>query len=274
MSTLMNPNGYTDCYVAFIDILGFKNFIEKNDDNFDVVDDLYKRIENISQHIISLRPEMFTEEAMTSIKYCIVSDTIFVAIPKKQKKSLHILLMFVNILIYPILYYNNLLFRGAISEGNFYINNGIAFGSGIVRAAKLEKELAIYPRVIFTPGLLKSYFNDNNNDETYIKEIKNLVKVDPVIKDSLFIADYMGAFISIVDFNVRDNVCSVDKANKIFATICQNITEFICKFEQKDIREKYIYFANYYNFHVSRFKNNKKLLFDLKEIDVSNILTY
>ena len=72
-----------------------------------------------------------------------------------------------------------ILLRGGITKGEFYVNDNIIFGNGLIQAVEIESQKAIYPRVVIDVDrfCLKNY------DSLW----KTLIKKDD---DNMYFVDY------------------------------------------------------------------------------------
>lgn len=69
-----------ECYVAYIDILGFKNFVNRNS---------FEEVKNIFDNIVEFKPHplLKREGIYNKIKYYIMSDSIINYVDAKLKGS-------------------------------------------------------------------------------------------------------------------------------------------------------------------------------------------
>ena len=245
---------YSDCYVAFIDILGFKNFINDKDTTFDKVKDLYDLLKIISNEFSSVtQSDFFTPDDMSKVVLNVISDTIVLSIEKSQHYSLEILIFAVNIVVSNVLLNHQLLFRGAISEGNFYSKAGILFGNALVDAAILEKDRAKYPRIVIQKNVLENYLNTHKTDIETDKGINYLTELDCIAKDSLYIINY----IKYIIYRLITIKKTVSEVTSLFEPIISIVEKNIKDTNNEDVKQKNIYFAKYFNY-------------ELKQISVDN----
>lgn len=245
---------YSDCYVAFIDILGFKNFINDKDTTFDKVKDLYDLLKIISNEFSSVtQSDFFTPDDMSKVVLNVISDTIVLSIEKSQHYSLEILIFAVNIVVSNVLLNHQLLFRGAISEGNFYSKAGILFGNALVDAAILEKDRAKYPRIVIQKNVLENYLNTHKTDIETDKGINYLTELDCIAKDSLYIINYIKYIIHRLIAMKK----TVSEVTALFEPIISIVEKNIKDTNNEDVKQKNIYFAKYFNY-------------ELKQISVDN----
>lgn len=188
---------YTECYVAFLDILGFKELVRRSEDSSGLRGFLVRALKEVA----SLSPTQHSKREVTYHKDGAItasptkdwatqirafSDNVAIFIPVETDGLTDVLC--------KIRYLHDRLFelrccvRGAVTIGGMYwddswcssssgeetrnvteavfassetlydrerpSNEFITLGPGLVEAYKLESEVAIYPRVIFSPALM------------------------------------------------------------------------------------------------------------------------
>lgn len=149
-------NEYKECYIAFIDILGFKNIIKTLSCN-----EIIEIFEN-AKKIYGIRDE--DENANTlhtfayeELKYKIMSDSICIYIESSIEDSLLALITAVGCLQSNLLALEKfILCRGCIVKGAIYANEDIIFGPGYVEAYLLEENSAKFPRIILTNEIIQN----------------------------------------------------------------------------------------------------------------------
>lgn len=139
--------------IAYLDMLGGKNVICN-----DTQSEHLNKINMIFYDALE-ESKMFAEDIFVKI----FSDNILLTIPTdndNREKNIEKIIVLVNNIISEMADYGYLM-RGAITEGNFFSNNIIAYGKALVEVVKLEEECSIYPRVIAKKEiveLLPQYF--------------------------------------------------------------------------------------------------------------------
>lgn len=154
-------------FVAFLDILGFKeivNGIESNNskDNLDL-----KRIKSILNFMgeETTDPNYFSglpiyvetedgliEKELGDPKLTYVSDCIIISAEptldgfKGLSRKIH--------KITADLAFDGVFCRGAITKGKLFHHDKVIFGSSYIKAYKLEEEKAVFPRVIVDPDII------------------------------------------------------------------------------------------------------------------------
>lgn len=130
---------YNDHYIAFLDILGFKNLV-------------YDQYGNFSSLLIKSKMELLSrlDESFKNFgtSIMLMSDSIVVSIKKKVPNAL-INFLYIVAEINGML--NGSVLRGAISFGSLYHKDNIVFGPAFINAYRLQESEAIYPRIIIKP---------------------------------------------------------------------------------------------------------------------------
>ncbi|MCR4890192.1 MAG: hypothetical protein K5979_13595 [Ruminococcus sp.] len=166
---------YENYFLAFIDILGFKNII--NNSEFNQVFDIFKffinpikgsyKIENNSELTPLINPD--------DLKLKIMSDSIVFYIKDDSKNALFSLLSTCSQFQTNLINMEKpILSRGGIVHGQFFIKGDIMFGPALTQAYLLENQNAKYPRIILNKTLLQSL----NPEEKELCQNKHLVFED------------------------------------------------------------------------------------------------
>lgn len=88
------------------------------------------------------------------------------------------------------------LVRGAVTVGKLYSSSNMIFGDALARAYEMESKLAVYPRIVVDPvvlrvfeqtGLLKKDTHDHDDERPYIR---NLLSKG---SDGIYFVDYLRA---------------------------------------------------------------------------------
>ncbi len=164
---------YEKSYVAFLDVLGFKNLVFSNKKNDK---------EKLSQYfgvVNSVVEYLKTIPSKKEIGSIVISDSVILTVPHGQTREENIeklrhLCVAVG-LIQLFLSLKDIWLRGAISSGDTYFNarkNQIV-GPGYINAYLLEESLAISPRVILDSKIIKEL-----NFASAIEFIENINMTD------------------------------------------------------------------------------------------------
>jgi hypothetical protein len=175
-------------YTAFIDILGFSNYIKTNITNDNQAEELYKKFNEIVEYLqfeskdkISVENANFFKDV--TLKHSWISDTFVVSIQymnevdKKDANIIKGMMIFRLSMIIALIHHFvasqfELIVRGGVSSKYSCITNNFILGEGVVEAHKLENDIAIYPRVIFEQSIISGeiheimtrHYRDNDLD--------------------------------------------------------------------------------------------------------------
>lgn len=143
--------------IIYIDILGTRDRLKKNDTE-KVFESIYfpfllaDRIMPQTQifDVVDIKIKVFSDNIL--LAYPINSlddkDEVFNAYKKVSGFLRFFLSMFVS---------EGILFRGAMTIGQLYINELMVWGEGLVTVVELEEKVSIYPRIILSEDLLKVF---------------------------------------------------------------------------------------------------------------------
>ncbi len=213
---------YQTCYIAFLDILGFKNLINDTSLSCQEILDIYKCFDNaipkleigdeINRHVV---------EELKHINIKIMSDSICVYIKSDTKNALLCLAaVCFNIQAQLLSLPRPILIRGAIVLGDIYANEDRTFGPALTKAYLMEENNAKYPRIIITKETL-----DKGAKQVEKEAVEDLY-------DSVFYADedhfYCVNFFATID---RE---ALRKFESHVANILDSTTD-------DSIRKKYLY---------------------------------
>lgn len=156
--------------IAYLDMLGAKQMI-CNDNDFNFLNHLNMFMEDVIEEsgngIFQHKEEIFIK---------IFSDNILLAIELKENDEqrddkIAILFNTVANIYNEILRYGYLM-RGAIIEGEFFHNDIIVYGKGLVEAVYLEEKEANVPRILVKAKVTEPnsyyYLMQDNDDELFL----------------------------------------------------------------------------------------------------------
>lgn len=223
---------YTKCYIAFLDILGFKNRI--NHSSCQEILDIYKDIKNPLKSIHIGDKNNSAQEIYTArqIKTKVMSDSICFYIDADLTDSLFCLLSCCAIFQAKLLSLQTpVLVRGAIVLGDLYAQNDVTFGPGLTQAYLLEEGGAKYPRIIITKETLSSSFC-NISRRSFQTNIDELVLCDT---DKYYYVNWQNFFF---DSQLSNKNSDSAKCVVNFKAHVENVLDCTTDFS---IREKYLY---------------------------------
>lgn len=202
-------------YLAYFDVLGYKAFFQEDDSDHE------KFLKDILGTLDYVKSRVGEYSGFSSrIGLRVYSDNFLLYIKEEGQDIVHedfnalmALVSVVALIQMKILAQYRILLRGGITKGEFYVNDNIIFGNGLIQAVEIESQKAIYPRVVIDVDrfCLKNY------DSLW----KTLIKKDD---DNMYFVDY---------FNINQyKSVELNQGNQI---------ELV-----KTLREQIIYLVNRY----------------------------
>lgn len=182
-----NLTKYEERIVAFIDILGFRAFVNETiDKNSSIVHE--DKLKNLIDSLLLIKTEFqthqenselsssfiityFSDSIVFSIKSTVVNDLIEVF---EILKRIQIRLVDKGILL-----------RGGIVQGNVLHTKEMILGPAMMSAYDLESKSALYPRITIDPKIIYEMFDENGNTlsehdfrKTFMIDFDNTYYVD------------------------------------------------------------------------------------------------
>jgi hypothetical protein len=234
---------YKECFVAFMDILGFKQqIISSNCETiFQIFSELHLRTK------ASMNYNGVQIHAYEHIHHNILSDSVIVYIDAETDDSFAALLDVCERLQYFLANREEpILLRGGITKGTLYYENDIIFGQGLTDAYLLENNHAKYPRIIFTGDTLEA---GRQVSKYMFPELDELAPA--YIKD-----DDHFYFLSCI--NRTDNM-KIDVAKQYFDRLIRLCDYMLNKAVDSSLRDKYIWLKKQIDKSIERYINLRNL---------------
>lgn len=252
---MVNYMKYEKRVVAVIDILGFENRVMESENNEIITEEIKNVLEVIKEN--KTINDHFNKVANDSNhQVSIFSDSIIIS-SKLEYCNFYFIVSSVTIILQEICELG-FLARGGISIGNMVHNEEIAFGPALIEAVNLEKNIAVYPRVVMTP---KTFYNGVNfDDRTNTLEYRQRTFNQMFIKDeekNIYYLDYLG------------DKTSADMPDDYYLNFLKKVRETINNglLNNNDrVKEKYVWMAKYFNETVDKIRDVIK--FNLSEGEI------
>ena len=216
----MEDAQYTQYYVAFLDILGFKNLV--NNQQFTCQDIL-----NLYDYLEYRHKEFFegeSESLRNSIKMKIMSDSICLYTEADSPNALFLLLAYCVTFQHDLLVQTPcVLIRGGITVGGMYAKGDVTFGPALTEAYLIEEKNAKVPRIIIRKETLDSGMNNIDKDKKEL--IYRWIFRDD---DAFYALDY---FRLLVERDDKEALVQVNLA----------VSDQLDKTIDESIRQKYLY---------------------------------
>ena len=252
-------------YTAYIDVLGFSEHIENkitNDkESQEFMQDVEKVINYFKYEKNSFLNQYNTPDELNGVQYDYtwISDTFVISINyngnNTNKHLSGVLISLLSLTISQVCHFfarkYGLLLRGAITSKYTFLGKNLILGKGIAEAAKLEKEIAIYPRVIFAEDVISddiiSYIvlmhNDNNLNIVskdfdgwyFVNYIASLQDLPPMIGEAK-------KSMNEIDLNEMAKLDKIETIKSYSQIIDNGLKEKNLK-----IRSKYLWLKEYFN---------------------------
>ena len=155
-------NHYGPHVVAFVDILGFAQLVERMDHNPPLIDEIYTVLSRVGEEDVSWSFGAYTKEDSGSAKLTVASDSILFSISIREwcaggRTQAWACLAAVESVfgLQRYLLKRGILTRGGIVLGSLLHHGNVIFGPGLVHAYRLESQLALYPRVIVDSAVIE-----------------------------------------------------------------------------------------------------------------------
>ena len=253
---LHEPNSYQKCYVAFLDLLGFKE-ICGNQLGCAEIKAIFDDIELLKySYDNTLGIATISEKTRSESTFTVMSDSIIISAPKNDEGFVFIL--YLCSLIQSMLLEGPymILLRGGIAEGDFFKLKNLTFGPALIGAYKLENEVAFYPRVVIHRNIIddlnqrQMMYNERKSTKNAMSKYKVVDYRKPsdnyCSQISLFVTKSKDDKQYFVDYlNSLELLCLSHQKGKI--ELIKNGIVKGCRNENDRYREKYEWLLKYYN---------------------------
>lgn len=226
---------YKECYIAIIDLLGFKTLL--NSYNCETIAGIFDEINQSYIITYNKTGELIVNKEDLHIK--VMSDTVCMFIEISVKNALTALMATCDYLQIRLLRLNPpVLSRGAIVKGQIYQNKDVLFGKGFVDAYCFEENNAVYPRIIIDNKVIETYKAFDEAGQRYLDNF--LIKDD---YDGMYVSDYLFIF-----YGLNHN-------QDLWKNFAKYIFEKVDNEPNERIRDKYLYLKNNFPRITKRFMN-------------------
>jgi hypothetical protein len=154
---------YAKHVVAFVDILGFSELVQRMDQDPSIIDSVYGILSQVDKEDVSAFFGDWVREGLANLT--VASDSIFfsIALDAWSRSSPHKDVGWACLATLESVFWlqryllkRGILTRGGVALGSLLHHNNVIFGPALVRAYRLESQLALFPRVIVDPPVLEN----------------------------------------------------------------------------------------------------------------------
>lgn len=211
---------YTEGYLAFLDILGFSNFV-RDESNGQETEKLFEFIKKFCY--------LFNTSPQLDVNVSFFSDTIIIT--SKELSKLQVPICISEIYLKSTL---GLLFRGGIVYGKYYHKDGSTFGPAVIEGYKLEKQ-AVYSRILIADNI-----PIKENDLMFFVDVDGQKCLNPY-----------GILVFEPVINLSKESSSKIDINKLvienFSTLRNELLLQINKYKGSSVVDKYLWRVRAYN---------------------------
>lgn len=230
---------YVECYIAFLDMLGFKKLI--NDSSCDEIAGIFARFSNRKplKAAYAGDKKIISENTADALKMKVMSDSICFYIDVNVTNALLCIIGSCMMFQYD-LHQNDIpiFLRGAIVRGKLYAKDDIVFGPGLTQAYLLEENNAKYPRIILTKETLQSVkIRKEYNLDDYVSILRSVAFRDD---DAFYAVDCTKLLLS--------------GDQTILESVQKRINQMLDTTVDSSIREKYLYLEKKLDLAIQRAK--------------------
>ncbi|MFA5171777.1 MAG: hypothetical protein WC426_09430 [Sulfuriferula sp.] len=241
--------------VAYLDILGFSNFVENAEKNSDKLQQLDKLFNEVIPREVSLDGKNSTYPEIFGMKCLSISDSFIISAPISEHPT-HTALVAVSmkaIQIAHALLDMGFLVRGAIAVGNVYRTDFNILGTAYQEAVEGEKN-AVNPQIVLTESAEQNLSEFINNGgvkfSTFTKNELGKTILNSIHPEQSYLPDPHG------------------DANAYFKQYRDTILENLSHKDTK-ARSKWLWFAGLFNANVLYFSTIEKTM--LIDTELPNI---
>ena len=245
-------NGYMVCFLGIIDILGFSDFVNNNENAVKLITEI------ISNSLF------INESQLEKISYKMLSDTLIVYTNENTQYALINLIFALENFSIKCLE-KGFLSRGAVIQDKFYLDKDydIMVSPAFIEAYRLEENIACYPRILITNTVygflmknlefrddcffieklkfVKDYIENDFDDFYVVRPFRNI----DIIAKAIY-PNYKDCHGHIFRTNIDNDEKDL---NRVLSDIRNWLIDIYKDIELKDasVRRKYNYFAREFN---------------------------
>ncbi|WP_373033658.1 hypothetical protein [Sulfurovum sp.] len=198
---------YIESYVAFLDILGMKNILNKDYHEVRSIFNIIEASTELYKNIGLSTGERFISQ--NQIKLLVMSDSIVISTAKETDRSLSKLIGISSYVIKTLLseLKEPVFIRGAIAGGNLYQDDTTVFGPALSEAYLLETNEAKNMRCVVSKSL-----HEDENFKNYVENNKTITKDN----DGFYFIDFIDVKnrVSLIEYSKNILASDIDDKTK------------------------------------------------------------
>lgn len=247
---------YEKRIILFLDILGFQEKLSKPEE-------LVKAVKLLKE---TLRPRD-GEKRYTEFDFIQFSDLIVISAKPTRLASAALFIIRTMLRVNILVHEHGIPVRGSIVCGDYHYKDEILISPALAEAYKLESKFARYPRVLVSDSLMDFCSTLPELPGRLSRFQFDFDTITMIDNDGFRFLNYLHSTGAVeTDAEQRNGIDIVEKMRQLEAHrnfVIKNLIEH----KSNEIREKYIWMANYHNRYVTwdpflDFKTKRDLLVD------------
>jgi hypothetical protein len=252
------PNELRICFIAFVDILGYRDRIQKCNNDYDA---LNRELQDFKLKILESQSLLTRSIEALRGTVSFFSDSVYVHVPiaSASPKSFddgraHICLPIEDLGMYQFnLAMENIFIRGGATVNFGYMDKSIIFGPGILNAVDCEKD-AEYPRICLTKWAMEPISCYIKNKWPGDERINKFILCG---EDGKYFINYLQTVVDYIE-QTCDSIPDEAKEYPLYRNIPdaidlikkhkENIEINLKESKDPSVKSKFVWVANYHNY--------------------------
>lgn len=241
---------YEERYIAFIDILGFKDIVAKTCESPIELNKLDQTLGYL-EYLKRKNYEQPWGNNNFGMEYTMFSDSVVISYPVMGNGNAYFILQEI---VYLCLYAlsNGYIFRGGVTVGKLIHRGDVCYGPAMNEAVNMEKR-AKYPRIIVDKKVIEKgieYHGINNTPEQELKFLEELFFLDDGKFNNVSNSEYILNYLAHCDELFDDEKNRIRLFLNVKKMIMDNYKYTLNSGndEIQNIHEKYVWLVGYFNY--------------------------
>lgn len=230
---------FEDSFCAFLDVLGFKEYVLRNSGN-------HAAFEHVVKALKAGRAEFKTAEEKKFFKVKNFSDNVMVSLKHHNEAFMLPSLLEFICKYQKELVWHGMFVRGGVSFGELYVGDDTIYGGALIEAYEIESKTAVYPAVMLSAKVL-----DVARNSQYFRAATGSWRVGDLADiffcfDGKYYINYLrSAFVYFEDRErLVSNYLDVHFLRKHQTLIQERLREYA---NDSRVFQKYVFLAKYHN---------------------------
>lgn len=229
-------------FCAYLDVLGFKEIIKKNEIEYFKK---YLAVFEKELKYLDVNYDRLNDEGFKNFELKVFTDNFVFGYPWDDDNGEFSLGQIFYILAHMQMTFacSNIFVRGAITVSNLYMDENIVFGPAVVEAYELESTKSIYPRIILSDAVIKAVHTQIN----FYADYRDSPQFRTFLKDTD--GEYFINYLYILnEEHTYEEINNLLESHKNI--IIKNLNSYKTSYK---IFIKYSWLAKYHNYYCKHF---------------------